>query len=528
MTEFASLQTKLFKAEAEAKRAREHAKSVRQTADKWKDQFEKIKVARKVRQFAQSKKMAWKSLMLFSCDTTQRMHRFRSSMSFRADVDEEAVVCEASTDETTDPGRTAESITSDNLEENLDALLRDDFESPVVVSPDVFATVHEMDAEASAGLQNADDIDEDISKNMDEAPDEKLRLTREIAEMTRNLAEQRAKMAELNEEYNFRQVEMAAYIAKQEEVRDHLDKEVDALKVKLHLVASETKENSALSHSVRVSGKEKASKTATHNNTDASVSSQPNIDELVKQLDGKVLECQDLQKTVERLTAENLQLHEANDRLRTEMQNTKESRTLVRKSSGDMSLGSLSRTSGTVGTVGTAENDLFISNLNDMMKNGICVYELSPLATNSTQIEFYLPKLRVFCPCGKHSVAEDSVETDPRSMSSILRPWQLEFLATCGVTHTLHLVHGAKRRSSELAKKMRKWRRKKKLPTFRTPSCAVALHIWSRTCLRVLQSINEQQTSGAENPVLPDFLEFKLDPDLYTVNSDLQSQVTRG
>jgi hypothetical protein len=49
MAEFSTLQTKLFKAEQEAQRAREHAKSVRRTADKWKEQFEKIKVARKVR-----------------------------------------------------------------------------------------------------------------------------------------------------------------------------------------------------------------------------------------------------------------------------------------------------------------------------------------------------------------------------------------------------------------------------------------------------------------------------------------------
>ena len=49
MAEFSSLQSKLTKAEQEAQRAREHAKSVRKTADKWKVQFEKIRVAREVR-----------------------------------------------------------------------------------------------------------------------------------------------------------------------------------------------------------------------------------------------------------------------------------------------------------------------------------------------------------------------------------------------------------------------------------------------------------------------------------------------
>jgi len=51
MAEFSSLHSKLVKAEQEAQRAREHAKSVRRTADKWKEQFEKIKVARAVRPF---------------------------------------------------------------------------------------------------------------------------------------------------------------------------------------------------------------------------------------------------------------------------------------------------------------------------------------------------------------------------------------------------------------------------------------------------------------------------------------------
>ena len=49
MAEFSTLQAKLVQVEHEAQRAREHAKSVRRTADKWKQQFEKIKVAREVR-----------------------------------------------------------------------------------------------------------------------------------------------------------------------------------------------------------------------------------------------------------------------------------------------------------------------------------------------------------------------------------------------------------------------------------------------------------------------------------------------
>lgn len=57
------------------------------------------------------------------------------------------------------------------------------------------------------------------------------------------------------------------------------------------------------------------------------------------------------------------------------------------------------------------------------------------------------------------------------------------------------------------------------MPTFHTASCAVAVHIWSRTCIRVLKSVHKQKVHGKSKPVLPDFMEYKLDPDLYTVSS---------
>lgn len=66
MAEFSSLQAKLFKAEQEAQRAREHAKSVRRTADKWKEQFEKIKVAREVRFNAWRKRIRERNVLLVS------------------------------------------------------------------------------------------------------------------------------------------------------------------------------------------------------------------------------------------------------------------------------------------------------------------------------------------------------------------------------------------------------------------------------------------------------------------------------
>ena len=412
----------------------------------------------------------------------------------------------------------------DDMDDDLDALLGDGSQAKEEVDG-----VLGDDSGVKRALDQAPKILEvgvdEITKDMKELSDEKVKLAEQVAELNQLLADQRLNMVALEEDYHFRQSEMSAHITKQEKQRDQLDGEVDLLKQKVHLLASDLKQEGATSLSSVFRGNAGAPSTPNRNELEmqtwrTETTSQPNaeaalaVGELRQQLKIKEVECRDLQDAVDNLTDENLRLHDENDKLRIALQHENENNSLARKHSADVSLGS-----GTPPTVATADNDMFISNLNDMMKQGVCIFAVSPFATNSDQIEFYLPKIRVFCPCGKHSVAEDEEKLDPTAITSILRPWQLEFLASCGITHTLHLLQGARHRSSEIAKKMRKWRKKKKMPTFHTASCSVAVHIWSRTAIRVLKSVNQQKVYGKSKPVLPDFMEYKLDPDLYTVSS---------
>jgi len=420
-------------------------------------------------------------------------------------------------------------VVHDDMDDDLDALLGDGSQAKDADElSDIPGGRSGAERPTDDSLKIPEEAVDKMTKEMKILADEKVKLAEQVAELNQLIADQRLKMVALEEDYNFRQSEMTSHIAKQEKQRDQLDGEVDLLKQKVHLLASDLKQEFAPSLSTVFRGDTKAPNTPNNNELEMQTwrletTSEPNaeaargVGELKQQLKIREVECRDLQETVDRLTEENLQLHDENDKLRVALQHEKDNNQRARKFSADVSLDSSSPP-----TVATGDNDMFISNLNDMMKQGVCIYELSPLATNSEQIEFYLPKLRVFCPCGKHSVAEDSEKLDPTAITSILRPWQLEFLATVGITHTLHLLQGARHRSSEIAKKMRKWRRKKKLPTFHTAPCAVAVHIWSRTCIRVLKAVHQQKVHGKTKPVLPDFMEYKLDPDLYTLASASQ------
>jgi hypothetical protein len=140
---------------------------------------------------------------------------------------------------------------------------------------------------------------------------------------------------------------------------------------------------------------------------------------------------------------------------------------------------------------------------------------------NIQHVDFYLPKLIMPCICGKQQVTlgvGDGVMCDLRD---ILRPWQAEFLASLGINRAPDFVKlfnkGDKisefdkisnKKQNSLAKSMRRWRRKNKLPSVKTTYCAIALLIWERTCEAVLRSYNTQRASGIDNPKRPAFLEI--------------------
>ncbi len=70
-----------------------------------------------------------------------------------------------------------------------------------------------------------------------------------------------------------------------------------------------------------------------------------------------------------------------------------------------------------------------------------------------------------------------------------------------------------------MAKAMRKWRKDKKMPSVKTKSCGVALHIWSTTCKAVVKSVRKQKSKGAKVFSRPDFLEVTNNADGRTVST---------
>jgi hypothetical protein len=380
---------------------------------------------------------------------------------------------------------------------------------------------------------------EELTDEMQHLTEEKIQLSDQLADLNEILASQQSKMLSLEEDYNFRQSEMSAHIDKQEKQRDELDKEVENLKQKIHLLASDMRQEGKSDVSSVFRGLKEDNVEANPNELKMQTwrmetTPHPNsvyLQDLQQRLKLKEMECDELGGTVLRLTAENDELREENLRLRSELQQEKEGKAAAPETNGAewasgngrvkaySSAASLSSGFSSEGMGG--ESDLFISNLTDLIARGDggCICDASPIASNAEQIDFYLPRLRVFCPCGKHSVAGGAEMDDPTALSIVLRGWQVDFLSSCNIPDSAELVLAVRERSTEVARQMRKWRRKNRLPLMHTASCAVALQIWSRTCVRVIKSVKDQEATGRVKPVLPSFMEFKVDADMRTVSS---------
>jgi hypothetical protein len=134
-------------------------------------------------------------------------------------------------------------------------------------------------------------------------------------------------------------------------------------------------------------------------------------------------------------------------------------------------------------------------------------------------VEFYLPQITVECTCGKLPPRPVEEELDPCALTSILRPWQTEFLAHEGITDSVGFVHACGNRGDALAAALRRWRRQKGLRKIRTKSCGVAIHIWERTCRKVLRSVTKQKAQGILVPKKPEFLELNITDNTTAVSS---------
>jgi len=187
-----------------------------------------------------------------------------------------------------------------------------------------------------------------------------------------------------------------------------------------------------------------------------------------------------------------------------------------------------------------------ISNINEANR---CFCESSMFGDNAEHVEFYLPQLGVACACGRNNVPTFAGVQELCSLENILRPWQVQFLASVGLVDAVEFVHAFKQRGSILAKDLRRWRKMMHLPTVRTKSCRVALHIWNRTvrnevesqvvsgatgalpcsshhklplssqCKSVIKYARQQRALGVERPAKPDFLNVQFANDHSTVST---------
>jgi len=162
---------------------------------------------------------------------------------------------------------------------------------------------------------------------------------------------------------------------------------------------------------------------------------------------------------------------------------------------------------------GDTENQVVISNMDHVATStNVCACQNSMFSGNAAHAEFYLPKLGMACACGKRKQETSTLDGgDPTSLSNILRPWQVEFLATLNIQNGVELVHAYNQRGGELSTAMRTWRKEQKLPSIKTKSCHVALHIWMRTSKAVVRSVRKQRAEGAKIFKKPEFLEVSSD-----------------
>ena len=146
-----------------------------------------------------------------------------------------------------------------------------------------------------------------------------------------------------------------------------------------------------------------------------------------------------------------------------------------------------------------------ISNINVLDKFASCPCQSALLSGgHSYKIEFYLPSLSVSCLCGKQQSLLFQHE-DVKRISSILRPWQAEFLASMGIFEIEEFFEVYKNDEKKLSKRMVEWRARRGQEVMSRKACTVALLIWSRTCSLVKQA-GGKRTNLLEKT--PDFLDL--------------------
>lgn len=155
------------------------------------------------------------------------------------------------------------------------------------------------------------------------------------------------------------------------------------------------------------------------------------------------------------------------------------------------------------------ESTLIISNIDHVEVVNPCVCEKSMFTQNPEHVDFYLPQLRLICDCKGKAIMNVADEIDPSSLFNILRKWQADFLQSMGIETALQLIESYSKRSKGMAKEMQRWRRENGLFTVRAKSCRIALHIWSRTCKRLLKAMVKGDDCGISSN-MQNILEFSM------------------
>ena len=139
--------------------------------------------------------------------------------------------------------------------------------------------------------------------------------------------------------------------------------------------------------------------------------------------------------------------------------------------------------------------------------NEICTCTTPIFGENAKEMEFYLPKIGdSACTCGKGMPEDLSIkEGDYFALENILRPWQVAFLATVGIKSAKELINLSEARKGSVCSAMKQYRKKIAADSgkpVKTQHCAVALHIWIKTCKTALKN----EYDGSCN--LPNFLDI--------------------
>lgn len=131
-----------------------------------------------------------------------------------------------------------------------------------------------------------------------------------------------------------------------------------------------------------------------------------------------------------------------------------------------------------------------------------CTCSDSIFSGNAAHVDFFLPRLGLACKCTEprvETIEKLFSEDDPSSLCHILRPWQVNFLKSMGITTVEQLILERKQYSRRLAKAMIQWRADKKMKPAKLKSCFVALHIWTQTAKVTMRTKRRCQISEGKS-----------------------------